>query len=267
MRAGWMRPSWISFSSARRATSRRTGSKLETVIASGVSSMIRSLDAADVAALAADDAALHLVVGERYDGDGDLAGVVGGAALDGGGNDLLGAVVGLLLELGLDLLDFEGHLMGDLVADVGDQVGLGLLDGEAGDLLQHLHLALLEHRDLLLLGVRSGDLRGQGLVLLVGGVELAVQVLLLLLKAALLLRQLGPALLDFPLILGAVLVYFFFCLNESFSLFALCTLYRVVDNALGFFLSADDLTLGDLFAVHHAEREAGRAQNKRQDDG
>ena len=42
MRAGWMRPSWISFSSASLATSRRTGSKLETVIVSGVSSMMRS---------------------------------------------------------------------------------------------------------------------------------------------------------------------------------------------------------------------------------
>ena len=42
MRAGWMRPSTMSFSSARRATSRRSGSKAEMTIASGVSSMIRS---------------------------------------------------------------------------------------------------------------------------------------------------------------------------------------------------------------------------------
>ena len=42
MWVGWMRPSAMSFSSARRATSRRTGSKQETVIASGVSSMMRS---------------------------------------------------------------------------------------------------------------------------------------------------------------------------------------------------------------------------------
>ena len=42
MRAGWMRPSAISFSSAIRATSRRIGSNAETITASGVSSMIRS---------------------------------------------------------------------------------------------------------------------------------------------------------------------------------------------------------------------------------
>ena len=42
IRVGWIRPSDISFSRAILATSRRMGSKLETVIASGVSSIIRS---------------------------------------------------------------------------------------------------------------------------------------------------------------------------------------------------------------------------------
>ena len=42
MRVGWMRPSTMSFSSASLATSRRTGSKELTVMASGVSSMMRS---------------------------------------------------------------------------------------------------------------------------------------------------------------------------------------------------------------------------------
>ena len=42
MRPGWMRPSATSFSSASRATSRRTGSKQETTTVSGVSSMMTS---------------------------------------------------------------------------------------------------------------------------------------------------------------------------------------------------------------------------------
>ena len=42
MRPGWMRPSATSFSSASRATSRRTGSKHETTTVSGVSSMMTS---------------------------------------------------------------------------------------------------------------------------------------------------------------------------------------------------------------------------------
>ena len=40
MRAGWILPSWTSFSSVMRAASRRTGSKQESTTASGVSSMM-----------------------------------------------------------------------------------------------------------------------------------------------------------------------------------------------------------------------------------
>ena len=43
MRAGWIRPSTISFSNAIRATSRRIGSKPDKITASGVSSMIKSI--------------------------------------------------------------------------------------------------------------------------------------------------------------------------------------------------------------------------------
>ena len=141
MRVGWMRPSAISFSSARRATSRRTGSKQETVMASGVSSMMRSTPVsvsmrADVAALAADDAALHLVVGQGNHADGDLGDVIGGAALDGGRYDLAGMLVGFVLGAGLDLLDLEGGLVGDLGLDLLDQVLLGLVSRKAGDALR-----------------------------------------------------------------------------------------------------------------------------------
>ena len=43
----------------------------------------QGLQGADVAALAADDAALHLVIGQGNHTDGDLGHMVGGAALDG----------------------------------------------------------------------------------------------------------------------------------------------------------------------------------------
>ena len=195
------------------------------------------LDAADVAAFAADDAALHLVVGERDDGDGDLAGVVGGAALDGG----------LVLELGLDLLDLHGHLVGHIVLDVGDDVGLGLLHGEAGDLFQHFQLALFDQGHFRLLGFHGRDLVGQGLALFLQGVGLAVQGLLLLLKAAFLLLHLAAALLFFPLVLGAASVYFFLCLYESFSLLALGTFNGVVQDLTGLFLGVGDIALGVLF--------------------
>ena len=43
MRAGWMRPSWSSFSSVSRAISRRTPSKPDSSTAPGVSSMMKSI--------------------------------------------------------------------------------------------------------------------------------------------------------------------------------------------------------------------------------
>ena len=224
-------------------------------------------DAADVAALAADDAALHLVVGEGDDGDGDFACMVGGAALDGGGDDLFGSLVSLVLELCLDLLDLHGHLVGDLVADVGDEVGLRLFHGEAGDLFQHFKLALLHKADLLLLRFGGGDFVLQGLVLLLGRVDLLVQVLLLLLKAALLLGQLCSAFLDFPLVLGAASVYLFLCLYKRLSLLALGALDRFIYNPSGLLLGARDLALGDLLAVGNACPEARGGQDDHQNDG
>ena len=53
--------------------------------------------------------------------------MVGGAALDGGGDDLAGAGIGLILVLGLDLLDHERLLMHDVVLQAVDEEGLGLL--------------------------------------------------------------------------------------------------------------------------------------------
>ena len=186
------------------------------------------LDAANVAAFAADDAALHLVVGERDDGDGDFAGVIGGAALNGSGDDFAGALVRLVLELGLDFLDLHGHFVGHIILHIGDDVSLGLFHGESGDFLQHFQLAFLDQRDLGLLGLGRGDLVGQGLALFFQRVSLAIQGLLLLLKAAFLLLHLAAALLFLPLVLGAAFVYFFLCLYESFSLLALGTLDCII---------------------------------------
>ena len=56
----------------------------------------RALQCADIAALASDDAALHLVVGQWHDRDGDIRHLVGGAALDGERDDLARLGFGLL---------------------------------------------------------------------------------------------------------------------------------------------------------------------------
>ena len=196
-------------------------------MASGVSSMMRSTPVsvsmrADVAALAADDAALHLVIGQGNHTDGNFGHMVGGAALDGGGDDLACALVGLLLGPGLDLLDLQGRLMGDLGLHLSDQVFLGLLGGEAGDALQHLRLAALDGADLLRFTCPAAAcLCGRRLLLLLDRIGLAVEVFFLLLQSALLLLEVGAAFLDFLLVLGAALQNLFFCFQKYLSLLIL----------------------------------------------
>ena len=73
------------------------------------------LERADVAALAADDAALHVVGGQVHDRDGGLGDVVGGGALDAQREDVAGAPVGLPARLLIDLPDELGHLVARLV--------------------------------------------------------------------------------------------------------------------------------------------------------
>ena len=221
------------------------------------------LDGADVAALAADDAALHLVVRQRHDRHGHFARMVGGAALDGGGDDLAGAAVGLVLVLGLDLLDHERLLMHDVVLQAVDEEGLGLLDRIAGDLLEQLHLGLLELIDLVLLGVDRGDLLVERVRLFVERVCLAVEGLLLLLEAALLLLQLRPALLDLALVLRPALVDLFLGLEQGLAPLALGTLIGVIYDLLGLLLRAADLAFRDLFAVKPAK---DATNHKRCDD-
>src|SRR6185437_142343 len=94
------------------------------------------LEGADVAALAADDAALHLVPGQVQDGDDGLAGLLGGDPLDGQGDDLTGPLLALRPGLMLDVPDDEGGLALGLVLDGADELGLGCVCGEARDALQ-----------------------------------------------------------------------------------------------------------------------------------
>lgn len=55
------------------------------------------LQCADVPAFPANDATLHLIVGQRDHGDGGLGGVISGAALNRGGDDLAAFFLGLVL--------------------------------------------------------------------------------------------------------------------------------------------------------------------------
>ena len=158
---------------------------------------------ADVPALPADNPALHLVVGQGDHGDGGLGSVIGGAALDGGGDDLTAFFLGLVLQLLLDLLDLHGGVVTHILLNAVEQEFLGLLLGQTGNPFQLVQLLLL---DLVGLGLGLGDLLelfGQLLFLAFEGLGLLVQGGFLLFQAALLLTQLGAALFDFPVVFCA----------------------------------------------------------------
>ncbi len=102
------------------------------------------LEGADVAPLAADDAALHLVAGDVHGADGTVGGVLGGVAVDGGGQDAAGLLLARLPELLLVLLQPGGHHVGQFPLQPLQEQFLGLVPVERADLVQLLHL-LLDH--------------------------------------------------------------------------------------------------------------------------
>ena len=162
----------MSLVRAIRAISRRTGSKPLMMTVSGVSSMIRSiarrlLECANVAPLAADDAALHLVRRQVDRGHCHLCRVVGHHALDGGDDDIARLVVGLVARLGLDRAGQPHGILLGLAADLLDQNLLGVV-------LRHL-ADLLERGDLLL--ARGGKVFLGMVELVFAGEQLAVALL------------------------------------------------------------------------------------------
>ena len=136
-----MRPSPISFVSAIRAISRRTGSKPESTTGLGrvVDDQVdagRLLEGADVAPLAADDPALHLVVRQVHDGHRVLGGVVRGDPLHRGQDDVAGLLGGLLAGPPLDRPGELDRVVLGLLADRLEEERLGVLGRHAADLLE-----------------------------------------------------------------------------------------------------------------------------------
>ena len=132
-----------------RATSRRTGSKPERTTASGrvVDDQVDAgclLEGADVAALATDDAALHLLARQVDDRHGRLGGMVGRDALHDGGQDPSGALLALLLGTALDLADLLLRLRLRLVHDLRDERLACLCRRQAAQPLELDELLLLQ---------------------------------------------------------------------------------------------------------------------------
>src|SRR5207245_1345940 len=135
-------------------------------------------ECANVAAFAADDPALHIVRREHDRRHARLRRLVGGDALDREGDDLLRLPIGILFRLLGDVAHERRRLVARFALESSDELGLGVLGGQARDLLEacpNVLLALrqragallqllLELAQLLLAAVDAGDLLVEAMV-------------------------------------------------------------------------------------------------------
>ena len=210
------------------------------------------LEGPDVAALAADDAALHLIARQVQHRHHGLAGLLGGDPLDGQGDDLAGALLAFDLGLVLDVPDDERRFPLGLVLDDGDQLGLGRFGGEAGDALEFafpFRVFLVELGGAALQVLLA---RGQGLGALLDPLELLVQPLLAIGEAQLAALEVTAQLAD--LVLDRADLFFDFpaALGGLFGLVA-----GSFEDAGGFGLGAGADVLGFLAGLFQLDGVLG----------
>ena len=224
------------------------------------------LEGADVAALAADDAALHVVARDVDDRDGRLGGVVGGDALDGDADDVAGLLVGLFARAGLGLADDLRGVALDVVVDAVDELVARLVGGHAGERLEAVAL-LLDHVLEVLLAL--GDLAllaGELVLALVERLGAAVDGLLALAETVLERRDLLAALLVLGLGLLLHLEDLVLGLEQGFFLERLGLLLRISDHAFRLFGRARGTVLHEKAVDGIAEGSADDQSHEDEDD-
>ena len=222
----------------------------------------RLLERADVASLAADDAALHLLVRQRDDGDRRLRGVVGGDALHDGGQDPSRAVLALLGRVALDVADAVLRLGLRLVHDLADQSLARLGRAQAGDALQLAELALLELARGAAARRRAPAGAGEGLLALLERGHLAIERLLPVQESALGALLGGPLLA--PLLLGGAAQVEGLVLALEDDLLLLGA--RLGHEALGVVLGVLDGARAQEAAREESDHDAGDRGDRRHED-
>ncbi len=98
------------------------------------------LQSADIAALAADDAAFHVFAGQGHSGDGLLVHIIAGVALDDVAEDFFGLAVGGFVRFHFNLADHARRFVPGFSLNFLEQPVLGLFCRKAGYLGQALLL-------------------------------------------------------------------------------------------------------------------------------
>ena len=205
------------------------------------------LQRADVAALAADDAALHFLVGQGHHGHGGLGHVVCGHPLDGGGHDLPGPLFALLTGVVFDIPHHDGGFVLHVLFYAVEQHLLGVVDGEAGDLLQLLQLLLLQGGELGADGFGFGVFFTDAFFLLFDAFQLTVYIFFFFLQALFLPHDLVMTLLVVAVGFAAQTVDLFLGFQKSFFFAGLAFLLGVDQDLGGGFFRGFDAGFGQLF--------------------
>ena len=104
----------------------------------------KGLKCADVSAFAADDPALHFIVGQRHNRNGNFACVIGCTALDSNREYVLCLVVTFFLKLALDFLELDGCIVTGLILNLLDEIALGFFNDHGRYFFKDLKLTLFD---------------------------------------------------------------------------------------------------------------------------
>ena len=208
---------------------------------------------ADVASLAADNAALHLVVRQRNNRNGRLGYLIGGTALDCGRDDLTGSLLALVLQALIDLAQLDGCIVGCFVFNGLDEHIACFVAGHAGNLFQLFYLLELDALEFFLFLLACVQLAAKVIILAVEHIALLVQCFLALNQAALKLLGLIAAFLQLAVGFDTLLVDFVLCLEYGFAFFGLAGLDRFVNDAGGLGLGRADLFFRNALAIQESD--------------
>ena len=193
--------------------------------------------------------------------DGDLSGMVGGATLDGEGDDLLSSLVALGANLLLGLTDDGGGLMGDLTADLVEKLMMRIVARQLRDALELGSLPRHEFIKFARTLIELSGLAGKLVLALIERLVATIETLFALhnavlkrakLALALLLLGLGGLLALDDLLLG---------LEQRLFLKGFCRPLGIADNLLGLRMSRLNLRVGlteaAVLGAAHGEHGSG----------
>ena len=245
----------------KRADDDRLGGVVDDEVDAG-----SRLKGADVPALAADDAALHVVVGQVDDADGAFRHVVGGALLNGQRDNVPRLLFAFFPGPGLNVPNHGGGVVIRILLHPLDQHLTGLVLRHARNALQLLQLLVLAFFQLIRFLLQIGGALGQRFLPLFQTVLFLVEGLLPLQDAALTALHLRPAILALPIQFGLQAKHFFLGFQNGLFFLFICLALRVFQQIFGVLFRAADLLFAGLLAVQIAARRACRADQQHNDD-